>query len=308
MGTAALICKGIRMNKFRYSLAVLCLLTSSAVAQQVPELGAVNAPALPAVQMITPSKVVLDPKEAHAVALAAEWMANPDKPRMGDDGTVRYLYGATLPTLVCSPMQICAIRLQPGEVVNQIDAADKVRWKFTPSIVGSGMNQVTEVVVKVKDAGLEQSIRIATDRRGYTIRLRSTSETWMPVLSFDYPDAMDSAWEAYAANRERKVQATTLPTGQSFDDLDFGFRLSGDTPGWTPLRVYTDGQKTFIQFPPGMDEAPALVALDGNEEQIVNYRVDGDRFVVDKVVTRAALISGVGRQQARVNITRDARH
>ncbi|MDC9654345.1 P-type conjugative transfer protein TrbG [Xanthomonas perforans] len=256
--------------------------------------------------MISPVKVKLSPNEAHAVALASKWMENPDKPRWEDDGSVRYLYGATLPTLVCAPLQICAIRLQPGEEVEGIDSGDSVRWKFSPSVVGNPAGKITEVLVKVTDAALETSIRITTDRRAYTIRLRSTQKEWMPALSFDYPDQVESEWAAYAAARTKKVTSTTLPTGQTFDELDFGFKLSGDKPRWLPLRVYSDGTKTYIQFPPSMasGESPALLSMDNGEEQLVNYRPLGDRYVVDKVLDRAELISGVGKHAERVTITR----
>jgi type IV secretion system protein VirB9 len=36
---------------------------------------------------------------------------------------------------------------------------------------------------------------------------------------------------------------------------------------------------------------------------VVNYRVDGDTFVVDKVLDRAVLLSGVGSHQEEVKIT-----
>lgn len=277
-------------------------------AQEVPALKrhTIEGVVVPEVNMISNTPVKLSDKEQHAVALAAKWMDNPDKPRWENDGSVRYLFGATLPTLVCAPMQICVIRLEPGETVNQIDAADKTRWKFAPSRIGSTQGEITEVVVKVTDSGLEQSIRIATDRRGYSIKLRSTPDTWMPMLAFDYPEDVDREWAAYAEARSKKVVATTLPTGQTFGDLDFGFRMSGDKPAWLPLRVYTDGVKTFIQFPESMQhgESPALVAMDGGQEQLVNYRAIGDRYVIDKVIERAALISGVGRDQRRVTIAR----
>jgi len=38
------------------------------------------------------------------------------------------------------------------------------------------------------------------------------------------------------------------------------------------------------------------------DEEIVNYRVIGDRYVVDKVLDEAALIVGVGSKQTRVTI------
>ncbi|CVG51547.1 TrbG/VirB9 family P-type conjugative transfer protein [Serratia marcescens] len=104
-----------------------------------------------------------------------------------------------------------------------------------------------------------------------------------------------------------------MPTGQNLANLDFGFRIGGDSPSWKPVRVYTDGSKTYIQFPSSSfnGEAPALVAK-GNDgglfskasEKLVNYRPIGDRYVVDKVLDRASLIVGVGRNQTEVTITR----
>ena len=110
------------------------------------------------------------------------------------------------------------------------------------------------------------------------------------------------------------MAATTLPSGQNLANLDFGFEIRGDRPRWTPQRVYTDGVKTYIQFPSASfagSEAPALVSLarDGGlfskpTQELVNYRVIGDRYVVDQVIDRAALISGVGSSQVEVIIER----
>ncbi len=60
------------------------------------------------------------------------------------------------------------------------------------------------------------------------------------------------------------------------------------------MRVFDDGSKTFIQFPPGLksSEAPALfVSSDGNT-QLVNYRVKGDYYIVDRLFDEARLIVG----------------
>ena len=37
---------------------------------------------------------------------------------------------------------------------------------------------------------------------------------------------------------------------------------------------------------------------------MVNYRVQGDRYIVDAVFDKAVLVAGVGRGQDRVTITR----
>lgn len=284
-----------------------------AFAQDVPPLAPGPGEDLPPINLVSPNQVRLDSKEAHGIRLANEWKTHPDRPRRGADGSVKYLFGATLPTLVCTPLQVCNIMLQPGEVVNDVHAGDNVRWKITPATLGSGANTTTVIVVKPTDAGLTTNLSVTTDRRLYLIKLSSTRKEWIPVLSFDYPDDVERQWAAYREQQAKQIYGTTMPTGQNLANLDFGFRLGGDNPSWKPIRVYTDGSKTYIQFPSASfnSEAPALVAMsnDGGlfskaSEKIVNYRVIGDRYVVDKVLDRASLIVGVGRHQTEVTITR----
>lgn len=272
--------------------------------------------ALPQVQAISPKRIYLDGKEADGIRLANEWKKHPNRPRRGPDGSVRYLFGATLPTLVCTPLEVCNIQLQPGEIVNDLHAGDNARWKITLATVGSGHDAMTVIVVKPTDAGLVTNLSVTTDRRLYSIKLASTQKEWMPVLSFDYPDEFERLLAEYHEHHARQVQDATLPTGQNLANLDFGYRIGGASPAWKPVRVYTDGTKTYIQFPSAGfgGEAPALVAI-GNDgglftkpsEQLVNYRAVGDRYIVDKVLERASLIVGVGRHQTEVTITR-ARH
>lgn len=282
-------------------------------AQTVPaNAAAPQGPALQPINLVSPQQVHLDSKEAAGVALANQWKTQPERPRRGADGSVVYLYGATLPTLVCAPLQVCVIRLQAGEVVNDAHAGDKVRWRISPATSGTGADATTLIIVKPTDAGLTTNLFIATNRRTYSIKLVSTQKEWMPVLSFDYPDEVDAAWNAYAQQRAQQVAATTLPTGLNLTNLDFNFEIRGDRPRWTPQRVYSDGVKTYIQFPSANfagSEAPALVALgrDGGlfsspTRELVNYRIIGDLYVVDQVIDRAALISGVGSRQVEVII------
>ena len=70
-------------------------------------------------------------------------------------------------------------------------------------------------------------------------------------------------------------------------------------PPWAPLRVFDDGQKTYVQFPPkvAVTEAPPLFVLGHNgDAQLVNYRVKGDWYVVDRLFDRAELRLGEAPQ------------
>jgi len=273
----------------------------------VPALTAPVDDGLPPVHFMSSENARLDAKEIYGAYLAEEWKTHPDRPRTGADGRVYYLFGATLPTLVCTPMQVCSIQLQRGEIVNDVHAGDTARWRITPASSGSGATATTFVIVKPTDAGLTTNLFITTDRRSYTIKLASTQKDWIPVLAFDYPDDVQRAWTQHQENQSRHIAATTLPTGENLAALDFSFKISGGKSRLRPQRVYTDGHKTYIQFASANfgNRAPALVALgNGNTEELINYRVIGDRYVVDQVIDKVALINGVGRKQNRVTIER----
>lgn len=79
---------------------------------------------------------------------------------------------------------------------------------------------------------------------------------------------------------------------------------------WRPVQAFDDGRRVFIQMPRAMraTEAPALfVRAPGQDQMLVNYRVRGRYFVVDKLFTQAVLVLGTGRHQKRVVVTREPR-
>ena len=52
-------------------------------------------------------------------------------------------------------------------------------------------------------------------------------------------------------------------------------------------------------------EAPALMLLDSkNKEEVVNYRVKQDMYIVDRLFNKAILLSGVGKNQQKIIITK----
>ena len=279
-----------------------------------PPSAPVSAPATmpPPIPLVSPTVAPLNAKEQAAVALSRRWTNRNERPHAGEDGYVRFLFGASLPTVVCAPLQICNLALQPGEIVNSVNLGDSVRWKITPSISGSGGSQTTHLIIKPTDAGLLSSLDIETNRRTYAVKLVSTQSSWMPLVAFNYPDEAQTQWQAYQQSVGFGMAATTLPTGESVANLQF-LCISGSGPTWSPVRAYTDGAKTYIEFPNAISfqAAPALVALanDGSwfsrpSTQVVNYRVLGNRYVVDAALNHAALISGVGGDQQRIILSR----
>ena len=258
----------------------------------------------------------LTPQEKAAIAIAQKWQAASAtgiKPVSGTDGSIRYLFGAQEPSIVCAVLQVCDVELQAGEQVNSIHLGDTARWTVEPAITGSGPAEIQHLIIKPMDVGLETSLIVTTNRRTYHFRLRSHRTQFMPRVAFTYTEDALVKWDALKTREGKEKQERTLPhTGEYLGDLNFAYSVDGSV-AWKPVRVYNDGQKTIIQMPAAMaqTEAPTLLVVrkDGglftdDETVLVNYRIQGDRYIVDTIFDKALLIAGVGSGQDRVVITR----
>ena len=182
----------------------------AAAAQRKRAASTTPATTPPPINLLSPS-APLNAKEQQAVALARRWKSRAEMPQRGENGEVRFLYGATLPTVVCAPLQVCDLALQPGEIVNNVNVGDKVRWNISPGVSGSADGRVTHLIIKPADAGLVSSLVIETDRRTYAIKLVSTQHEWMPLVAFNYPDDMQRQWSAYQQTVAFGAAASRLP-------------------------------------------------------------------------------------------------
>ena len=203
--------------------------------------------------------------------------------------------------LYAAPGQVTDIALEPGETLSAISAGDTVRWAVGDTASGAGTSRQVHVMVKPFAAGLTTNLVILTDKRTYHLELASTEHTAMAALSWSYPQ------EALIAAKAAAEQGPpTIDRGLQVDDLKFRYAISGDSPPWKPVRVFDDGRKVYIQFPDGIDrgEAPPLfvVGQDGQSE-LVNYRMRGNFYVVDRLFSKAELRLGQDPQQV-VQITR----
>lgn len=252
---------------------------------------------------------VLTPSEERALKIAREWQAKAATqltPVPGPDGAIQFLHGAVQPSIVCAVMQVTDIELQPGEQINNINIGDSARWLVEPAVTGAGVAEVQHIVIKPMDVGIETSLMVTTNRRTYHFRLKSHKTEYMPKVSFIYPDAVQQRFLALKERQTEEKEKNTIPETQEYlGNLDFAYHISGSAP-WKPVRVYNDGVKTIIQMPPKMKqtEAPSLLVLNGDEQIMVNYRLQGDRYIVDQLFDKAMLIAGVGSKQTKITISR----
>jgi P-type conjugative transfer protein TrbG len=280
------------------------LLMASPVPADVPALQ--NGAVQEAPRGLSGKEAPLDAKAQAGVRLARRWLSRKDLPAPGDDGRILYLYGATLPSVVCAPLNVCDLELQPGERVRDLHVGDAVRWKIAPAASGPDGAETTHLIIKPMEVGLVTTLVVTTDRRVYYVKLTASQKHYMPRIAFQYPDDLQRQWAAYRASEQWARAANTLATGESIEHLDFAYEIDGAAP-WKPVRVYNDGLKTVIQMPRTLrqTEAPTLLVLGpGRQEQLVNYRLQGERYIVDQVFDSAVLIAGVGREQTRVTLRR----
>ncbi len=206
----------------------------------------------------------------------------------------RYIYtyaSGALYELYANPDFISTILLEEGETLEDVAAGDTSRWSVTRSVSAGLYAPRTILLVKPQAIGLRTNIVLVTDRRTYLVEAISHGrEAYSAEIAWCYP----SAGEFVATS--------------SAGELHFDYRMRvtrGRRPTWTPIRVFDDGRRTWIEFGADIDatDLPPLFIVTGEGVELTNYRLDGRRYVVDRIFDAAELRLGV-RNPSIVRIER----
>lgn len=205
-----------------------------------------------------------------------------------------------------SPGKVTDITLQEGETLvgsGPVAAGDTTRWIIGDTESGLGTTRRVHILVKPTRPDLVTNMVVNTDRRTYHLELRANPSAWMASVSWRYP-----ADELIALRRSTEQTRAAVPVaaGIDLDALNFAYTIKGDAP-WKPLRAFDDGTHVYIEFAASVaqGEMPPLflVGADGKTAELVNYRVQGHRLIVDRLFAVAELRLGTKHQQI-VRITR----
>ena len=252
------------------------------------------------------------------------------RPIVERPGEVRFVYGAGRPTVVCSLLHVCDISLEPGESVVDVQTGDSARWVVGRSAHGSAQGMVEHVTIKPTDIGLESNLTIYTDKRSYSIDIKSSAKDFMPNVSFIYTEQSMQRYQniknellarkrnnelnlsasgdelALADEDEYVSEAAAIPGRKRakssvalLSGLDFNYQVSGDKEV-IPLRVFNDGKHTYVQMPQKLSEGmlPAIVEVtqthvfSEDATAVTNYRLQGNNFVVDGIPRHLRLFIG----------------
>ena len=210
----------------------------------------------------------------------------------------------------CAPQQVTDIALQPGEELTSVSAGDTIRWIVGDTVSGAIGGEQVHILVKPTKPNLSTNLVITTSKRTYYLELHSYKDTYMAAVSWRYPrEALGLRGVKKMKRRAKPKTATTSTPSLSIENLNFHYEIKGGHPHWRPLRAFDDGHKVFIQFPARLDqgEAPPLFVMGRKgKSQLVNYRVKGAYYIVDRLFKTAELRLGEKKQDV-VRIVRDTK-
>ncbi len=197
-----------------------------------------------------------------------------------------------------SPDYVTSIMLEKGEKLISKASGDTERWLLGNTIMGTGADQQVMILLKPIAPNLHTNVVITTSKRVYFLDVYShAGDGYQSGISWNYPDEQLADMEQQTQQANQTAD-DTVSSNLSISDLNFNYRMKmvqGDKPDWYPIQVFDDGNKTYIRFPNNLgttDAPPLFVMAQGNQAALVNYRVKGSYYIVDRLFDRAQLRFG----------------
>lgn len=251
-------------------------------------------------------------------------------PLQGDTRLVQFTFDEDNTFLVLTkPKAVTHLQFAADETLQSVAAGDTAQWELTPT------KNRKNLFIKPKFEGLETSMTVITDKRTYQFVLRSTGDgmKWYQRVSWQYsanlvleqdaqldaqsslPPALPAPLPQSGINTapapmirpmqsplnapSQSMGGLTGPAAMKPENLRFGYTIEGDAP-FKPTQVFDDGKFTYLKMPADLQEMPALFAvIDEQDYSLVNYTVNGDYMVAQRLLDTAVL--KLGKAEVRVN-------
>jgi type IV secretion system protein VirB9 len=179
--------------------------------------------------------------------------------------TVAYAEGQTV-ILEASPGFQLTVELDPREQIKSAAAGDGASWQV------SAPKQASQFFVRPNPGATPTNLTVVTNRRSYYFLLVA-----IPQMTSSNPLSVRFTYQQEAAAAQQPETQAKRISGS--------YRVRGSGP-IRPSLIWDDGQKTFLDWPDGV-EAPAIFAIDSSgAESLVNVYYRDGRYVIDAVYTR----------------------
>lgn len=274
----------------------LPVVVETIAAEEILAVSSEEAPADPEPELPEPASLKPEPPAAPVTPReAARILADANNgarqraaPGIFEQATLLYAWEpGAIYELQTSPDFVSTLLLEPGEVLIDIAAADTARWSVSNTLSGDR----AILIVKPSAPRLKTNIVLVTDRRAYLIEAVSAAgEVYTAQAAWTYP-APPAPPPAPAP--EPKPEPPPRPI---HEDYVLKAPRRGP-PAWMPQRAWDDGRRTYVQFPEDIaasDMPPLFIRTDEGLE-LVNYRINGRRYEIDRIFAVAELRLGYRR-------------
>lgn len=179
------------------------------------------------------------------------------------------------------------VQLANNEEIVNISMGDTTAWQIVPS--------GNHFFIKPMEQDATTNMTLITNKRTYHFELYAEEATdirdpnMMFELRFIYPDG------------EEEDHIKTFATSSSAPDLahpekyNFNYSISGNEEV-APIKIFDDGDFTYLQFRDKNAELPAIFAVDEDlRESMVNYRLAADNnnmVIVEQVFKKLSIRHG----------------
>jgi type IV secretion system protein VirB9 len=169
-----------------------------------------------------------------------------------------------------------------NELVQNVSLGDSSAWQVVP---------VTNHLFIKPIASSNTNMTVLTNLRSYNFQLESSNSSKPQdqtyELKFIYPNT-DTLQYTQNLITTSTTNDLTSPT-----QYNFKYSFTGDK-SIAPIQVFDDNKFTYFKFRSnGNSTIPAIFSVDKNKnETLLNYHVDGDYIVVDRVENEYSLRDG----------------
>lgn len=184
-----------------------------------------------------------------------------------------------------------SIELAKEEEVVSISMGDTTSWQVVPA--------GHRIFIKPTEDNATTNMTLITNKRTYFFELyaEETKDIRDPGMVFNvkflYPDEEDDdGVQTFASSSTSSSVETDLSHPEK---MNFNYTISGSEES-APIKVFDDGDFTYLQFRDKNSEIPAIFSVDEDlRESMVNFRLDPKNtnlIIVERVFAKLTLRSG----------------
>lgn len=195
-------------------------------------------------------------------------------------------YKSSIYQIFSKPNFTTTLKLNKDEKVIYVGGGDTESWQIDETVGGNDGS--TYLFVKPLSAGIKTNLNIITDKRAYLISLESTNKNYNPYVQWKYPFENNMS---YINNVKSSINNEEVKITNA-NDIVFNYKYDKKSK-LAPDNIFSDGLKTVLIMNTKLQEAPVVYIYgEDNQLSLVNYRMIGNKIIIDKVVNKLQLVLG----------------